>query len=162
MKIGFVATSILSLIVLLNACTKDRMPTLVELDNQLENSIQGKSPNGMLDFYVLPNENDLHLIPQDPKNPLTPQKVELGKLMYHDTGLGQDPIKEAGRGTYSCASCHVDRAVGVGGGSNIESTGEKFNCSSPSICVYVVDSRLNLHFIVCSVCCVVCCSFFCS
>ena len=110
MKIGFVATSILGLIVLLNACTKDRMPTLVELDNQLENSIQGKSPNGLLDFYVLPNENDLHLIPQDPKNPLTPQKVELGKLMYHDTGLGQDPIKEAGRGTYSCASCHVSEA----------------------------------------------------
>ena len=110
MKIGFVATSILGLIVLLNACTKDRMPTLVELDNQLENSIQRKSPNGMLDFYVLPNENDLHLIPQDPKNPLTPQKVELGKLMYHDTGLGQDPMKEAGRGTYSCASCHVSEA----------------------------------------------------
>ena len=110
MKIGFVATSILGLIVLLNACTKDRMPTLVELDNQLENSIQGKSPNGLLDFYVLPNENDLHLIPQDPKNPLTPQKVELGKLMYHDTGLGQDPMKEAGRGTYSCASCHVSEA----------------------------------------------------
>ena len=110
MKIGFVATSILVLIVLLNACTKDRMPTLVELDNQLENSIRGKSPNGTLDFYVLPNENDLHLIPQDPKNPLTPQKVELGKLMYHDTGLGQDPMKEAGRGTYSCASCHVSEA----------------------------------------------------
>jgi cytochrome c peroxidase len=110
MKIGFVATSILGLIVVLNACTKDRMPTLVELDNQLENSIQGKSPNGTLDFYVLPNENDLHLIPQDPKNPLTPQKVELGKLMYHDTGLGQDPMKEAGRGTYSCASCHVSEA----------------------------------------------------
>ena len=110
MKIGFVATSILGLIVLLNACTKDRMPTLVELDNQLENSIQGKSPNGTLDFYVLPNENYLHLIPQDPKNPLTPQKVELGKLMYHDTGLGQDPMKEAGRGTYSCASCHVSEA----------------------------------------------------
>ncbi|MEJ6808622.1 MAG: cytochrome c peroxidase [Saprospiraceae bacterium] len=110
MKIGFVATSVLGLIILLNACTKDRMPTLVELDNQLENSIQGKSPNGLLDFYVLPNENDLHLIPQDPKNPLTPQKVELGKLMYHDTGLGQDPMKEAGRGTYSCASCHVSEA----------------------------------------------------
>ena len=110
MKIGFVATSILGLIVVLNACTKDRMPTLVELDNQLENSIQGKSPNGTLDFYVLPNENDLHLIPHDPKNPLTPQKVELGKLMFHDTGLGQDPMKEAGRGTYSCASCHVSEA----------------------------------------------------
>ena len=110
MKIGFVAISILGLIVVLNACTKDRMPTLVELDNQLENSIQGKSPNGTLDFYVLPNENDLHLIPQDPKNPLTPQKVELGKLMFHDTGLGQDPMKEAGRGTYSCASCHVSEA----------------------------------------------------
>ena len=110
MKVVYVAISILGLIVVLNACTKDRMPTLVELDNQLETSIIEKSPNGTTDFYVLPNENDLHLIPQDPKNPLTPQKVELGKLMFFDTGLAQDAIKEAGLGTYSCATCHISEA----------------------------------------------------
>ena len=110
MKVVYVAISILILIVMLNACTKDRMPTLVELDNQLETSILEKSPNGTVDFYVLPNENDLHLIPQDPKNPLTPQKVELGKLMFFDTGLAQDAIKEDGLGTYSCATCHISEA----------------------------------------------------
>ena len=110
MKIRHVAISILSLLVVLNACTKDRMPTLVELDNQLELSIQGRSPNGTTEFYILPNENDLHLIPQDPKNPLTPQKVELGKLMFFDTGLAQDAVKEEGLGTYSCATCHISEA----------------------------------------------------
>ncbi len=132
MKIGYVATSILGLLVVLNACTKDRMPTLVELDNQLEASIQEKSPDGTLDFYVLPNENDLDLIPQDPKNPLTPQKVELGKLLFHDTGLGRGAVLEAGMETYSCSSCHISEAgfrpgnfQGIAdGGSNYGIAGE--------------------------------------
>lgn len=110
MKIRLAAIVTLGLIVLLNACTKDRMPTLVELDNQLESRISSASPDGTTDFYILPNENDLHLIPQDPKNPLTAEKVELGKLLFFDTGLAQDAVKEEGRGTYSCATCHLSEA----------------------------------------------------
>jgi len=110
MKIRLAAISIFALIVMLHACTKDRMPTLVELDNQLDERIRSASPDGTTDFYVLPNENDVHLIPQDPKNPLTAQKVELGKLMFFDTGLAQDPAKESGRGTYSCGTCHLSEA----------------------------------------------------
>ncbi len=132
MKIGYVTLSILCIIVLLNACTKDRMPTLVELDNQLESTIQGRSPNGTKDFYILPNENDLDLIPQDPMNPLTPQKVELGKLLFFDTGFAQSAIKEEGLGTYSCATCHLTEAgfrpgnfQGIAdGGSNYGIAGE--------------------------------------
>jgi len=132
MKIRLATFLIFGLIIFLHSCTKDRMPTLVELDNQLETKIRDASPNGTTEFYILPNENDLHLIPQDPKNPLTPQKVELGKLMYFDTGLGQDAVKEEGKGTYSCASCHISAAgfrpgnfQGIAdGGSNFGVAGE--------------------------------------
>jgi len=92
------------------SCTKDRMPTLVELDNQLRNLVTAASPSGSMDFYVLPSEKDLAEIPQDPKNPLTEEKVELGKFMFYDTGLAQDAMKPSGIGTYSCASCHIPEA----------------------------------------------------
>jgi len=91
------------------ACTKDRMPTLIELDNQLVQNIEGASPDGSLDYYVLP-QDDLEAIPQDSKNPLTRDKVELGKLMFYDTGLAMGALKEEGLGTYSCASCHIPEA----------------------------------------------------
>ncbi len=110
MKIRLAAFVTFGLLLVLHACTKDRMPTLVELDNQLESKIIAASPDGTTDFYVLPNENDWHLIPQDPKNTLSAEKVELGKLLFFDTGLAQDAVQESGKGTYSCASCHLSEA----------------------------------------------------
>ena len=92
------------------ACTKDKMPVLVELDNQLRNLVAASSPDGNLDFYVLPNENNFEVIPSDPKNPLTYEKVELGKLMFYDSGLAQSAVKPSGMGTYSCATCHIPEA----------------------------------------------------
>ncbi|NNF36192.1 MAG: cytochrome-c peroxidase [Saprospiraceae bacterium] len=102
----FIITGIVCLVM---ACTKDRMPTLIELDNQLSQNIEGASPDGTLDYYVLP-QDDLDAIPQDPKNPLTRDKVELGKFMFFDTGLAMGALKEEGLGTYSCASCHIPEA----------------------------------------------------
>jgi len=55
-------------------------------------------------FYRLPLS--LSEIPQDPNNPLTEEKVALGKLLFHETGLASNPKKEEGRFTYSCSSCH--------------------------------------------------------
>lgn len=86
------------------------MPTLIELDTELRQNIQAASPDGTLDFYKLPNEEDLANIPQDPKNPLTPEKIQLGKFFFFETGLGQDAVYEEGNGTYSCASCHIPSA----------------------------------------------------
>lgn len=54
----------------------------------------------------LPDADDLNAIPQDPRNPLTPAKVELGRLLFHETALAVNPVRPEGRGTYSCASCH--------------------------------------------------------
>lgn len=97
-------------IMMVSSCTKDRMSTLAELDVNLEQSIRAKSPDGTLDFYVLPDEADLAKIPQDPKNPLTPEKVQLGKLFYFETGLALDALYEDGLRTYSCATCHIPSA----------------------------------------------------
>jgi len=92
------------------SCTKDTMPSLIEIDTQLRNLVRLQSPTGSASFYTLPEEGDLASIPQDPKNPLTPEKVELGKMMFYETGLGQDAMKPSGLGTYSCATCHLPEA----------------------------------------------------
>ncbi|NNE26746.1 MAG: hypothetical protein HKN09_07875 [Saprospiraceae bacterium] len=101
---------ILLLLTFIWACTKDKMPSLIELDQELESLIKQASSTGSTDFYILPDENDLDSIPQDPKNPLTEVKVELGKFLFFDTGFAMDAVKESGMGTYSCASCHIPEA----------------------------------------------------
>lgn len=79
---------------------------------------------GDLDALKLPNSYDLGNIPSDPNNPLTEPKVILGKLLFHETGLAQNPTKSEGRGTYSCAACHhanagfqsgMQQGIGEGG-----------------------------------------------
>jgi cytochrome c peroxidase len=103
--------SMLSMLVFLSACRKDdddNIPTSV--DEQLEDALIASS-NGVGKFhYVLPSSTDFSSIPQDPKNPLTTEKVALGKLLYHETGLGISPMMNESAGQYSCASCHFASA----------------------------------------------------
>lgn len=106
-KIGIVFFTI---VIVVASCTKDRMPTLVELDNQLRNLVAASAPDNQLEFYLLPSESDLDQIPQDPKNPLTAEKVALGMNMFYDTGLARNAMKPSGMGTYSCATCHIPEA----------------------------------------------------
>lgn len=92
------------------ACTKDQMPLSIEFDNNLRSFLNESAETGHFSYYQLPSESDLENIPQDPLNPLTPEKVELGKLLFFETALAQDAMFEAGLGTYSCASCHIPEA----------------------------------------------------
>lgn len=77
-------------------------------------------------------ENSISNIPSDPKNPITEEKVILGKLLFHETGIALAPKKEKGTKTYSCASCHHVKAgfqsgmkQGIGeGGSGFGLMGE--------------------------------------
>lgn len=101
----FIATSIV-----LISCTKDQVPLESEYDNKLKDMVRSAAEDGTLDYYVLPDEDDLAAIPQDPLNPLTPEKVSLGKLMFYDTGLATESKFESGKLTYSCASCHLPTA----------------------------------------------------
>jgi cytochrome c peroxidase len=88
--------------------------------------------SGSLDYYILPESDDYTNIPADPSNPLTSEKVLLGKLLFHETGIGLEPKAEINKGTYSCASCHHSAAgfqsglkQGIGdGGSGFGLSGE--------------------------------------
>jgi cytochrome c peroxidase len=103
-----------------------------DLDAQLANLLEDASNGQGLDFFTMPASTDLAAIPQDPKNPLNEAKVELGRHLYHETGLAINPMKPEGEFTYSCASCHHSRAgfqagrkQGIGdGGTGFGLTGE--------------------------------------
>lgn len=78
---------------------------------------------GSLGHYILPASDDLNSIPQDPKNPLSRAKVQLGKLLFHETALATASKFDESMSTYSCASCHhaaggfqANLAQGIGDG----------------------------------------------
>ena len=92
-----------------------------DLDAQLRGAL---AEAGGAEAYRLPDADDLGAIPQDPRNPLTPEKVPLGRLLFHETALAVNARRPEGVGTYSCASCHhaaagfqagVPQGVGEGG-----------------------------------------------
>lgn len=102
---------LLGFIVFLSACAKDNdNPVIDTLDEELTAALLDAS-NGMgKSHFVLPQSNDFSNIPQDPKNILSPVKVTLGQLLYHDTGLGLGAKLDMGKGTFSCATCHFASA----------------------------------------------------
>jgi len=77
-----------------------------KLDAELEDVLSMSSDGEGLGFYTLPESNDYSTIPQDPRNPITAEKVELGKFLFHETALAMSPKIQGGQSTYSCASCH--------------------------------------------------------
>lgn len=100
---------------LLFSCTQERVPDNIDLDLELEALIataaKKADPNSDgMKFYILPDGSDLSEIPQDPLNPLTEAKVELGKMLFFETGLATNAKNASGMGTYSCGSCHVPEA----------------------------------------------------
>ncbi|MEM1320400.1 MAG: cytochrome c peroxidase [Bacteroidota bacterium] len=101
---------LLSISLLFNACKKDDDTTAEGLDGELEAALLTAADGKGVDFFQLPDSDDFANIPQDPKNPLTAQKVALGKLLYHETGLGISPELDIGKETFSCASCHFAAA----------------------------------------------------
>ena len=62
-----------------------------------------------IDFYLLPSSDDFENIPQDPMNPITAERVEVGKFIYHDTAFATEGVAIRAK-TWSCASCHNARA----------------------------------------------------
>lgn len=106
-KICFVLVSF----IIIASCTQDRMPELISLDLDLRDLVKKSSVTNDADFYILPDETDLDSIPQDrTNNPLTPEKVELGKFLFFETGFATDALYPSGVGTYSCGTCHIPEA----------------------------------------------------
>src|SRR4051794_31233596 len=120
---------LLACLVVLGACRKE--DEVRATDSVLSQEISDAVTLDKADF-ILPQSNDLASIPQDPQNPLTAEKVQLGQLLFHETKLGGNPKVASGIYTYSCASCHHAEAgfqsglaQGIGeGGIGFGLTGE--------------------------------------
>jgi len=114
-KTTIIASAALILGIAFISCTDTTLPGTNELDYELKEAIKASatiaSGSPEIEFYILPDENDLASIPQDINgNPLNAAKVELGKFLFFDTGIAVDALKPSGVGTYSCASCHIPKA----------------------------------------------------
>jgi cytochrome c peroxidase len=78
--------------------TSSGNPNLTELtDAQLRARLQP---------YILPDDGNFAALPQDPRNPLTPEKIKLGRLLFHDPALHAAPVVASEYGVTSCATCH--------------------------------------------------------
>lgn len=93
------------------------------LEGQVRAAIRAASGDRGLAAFRLPHSADLASIPQDPLNPLTPAKVALGQLLFHDTAFALNGRLNDNE-TWSCATCHhaaagfkagVRQGIGNGG-----------------------------------------------
>ncbi|WP_438710644.1 cytochrome-c peroxidase [Aquimarina muelleri] len=84
----------------------DYIPIGSGLDKELTTILTTVSEDKTLSYFILPESDDYLNIPQDPLNVITKEKVELGKLLLHETALGRKPKMTEMTATYSCASCH--------------------------------------------------------
>ena len=95
----------------------------IEARDNLLTLLDSTSTIGSYEEYILPASDDFDNIPQDPSNEITAEKVALGKLIYHETGITNGDIAGM-EGTFSCASCHsaqngfksgIRQGIGEGG-----------------------------------------------
>ncbi|MBC6995650.1 cytochrome c peroxidase [Neolewinella lacunae] len=110
---GLWICSLLVLAVLSASCVRDE--AVSTLDTELEKTLLRLSENGSLSYYMLPDGSNLAGIPAGIGNPLTPEKVELGKLLFHETALGRDALNPENLRTFSCSTCHVADAAFTAG-----------------------------------------------
>ncbi len=92
------------------SCNQDKIYINDKVDIQFEAALAKAAQDGDPSFFKLPETADFSAIPQDPLNPITNAKVELGKLLFFETGIANNPAYPNAKGTYSCATCHVPSA----------------------------------------------------
>ena len=140
---------ILSLGILMSSCKKEveetpigQNPDNTDYEAVLTQAILDASEGQGAFYYMLPDEIDLSSIPQDDNNQLTIAKIELGRLLFHESGLGLNPRMEGvTEEEYSCASCHhawagfqanLQQGIGEGGvGFGIAGEARTFNPDCP-------------------------------
>ncbi len=118
----YIYLGLLLSIIFLSSCQKEGSNESLQ-DNELENLLIATSNGQGRSYYELPESTNYDMIPQDPKNPITKEKVALGKLLFHETGIALNPKNPVSMGNYSCASCHfasagfqAGRVQGIGEG----------------------------------------------
>lgn len=91
-----------------SACTHD---PILSLDEQIDQRLATIATTGNASFFIFPESGNLEAIPnQEPTNPITFDKIKLGKLLFFETGLAQNPLNGEALETFSCASCHIPSA----------------------------------------------------
>lgn len=105
MKIKSIWALSLVLLLALPACRLDDQAEM-GLDRQLHHALELAADGKGVQHYVLPESHDYAAIPQDPRNPLTYKKVELGRLLFHESAMGVRPRVPGNEKKYSCSSCH--------------------------------------------------------
>ena len=94
---------ILSLVSLVSCVDDDHSEETEErLMQVLTEASNGVGPQ----YFQLPSSTDYDAIPQDPRNQITTEKVNLGQLLFHESSFGLEGKFPNSVGTYSCASCH--------------------------------------------------------
>ncbi len=87
------------------ACTHDAN---VNIDSQLIQLLNVNAIDGTYEHFIMPESNDYTNLPnQDVKNPITASKVQLGKLLFFETGIGLQPKYPVSMQAYSCSTCHI-------------------------------------------------------
>lgn len=95
-------------------------PSLSEQLNEQIVTATGTNVSALL----MPNSGDYQSIPSDPSNPLTEEKVALGKMLFHETAIATEGVHNTLTKTWSCSSCHhvaagfksgVVQGIGEGG-----------------------------------------------
>lgn len=99
---------LLPVIFAVSGCVRDA--AVSTLDTELERTLIRLSDNNSLNDYILPDGSNLAGIPAGIGNPLTEEKIELGKMLFYETALGRDAINPEQLRTFSCSTCHVPEA----------------------------------------------------
>lgn len=88
------------------SCNVRREDSDINLQMKLISTLRAVSPDGNIQFFILPESDDFKSIPQDSTNPITTEKVMLGQQLFFDPAISFNPKCTAAAGTFSCASCH--------------------------------------------------------
>ena len=134
----------LVLVIVLSSCQTENAnyeSYTSDLDDELITNLINASNGVGTSYYLLPDSDDFSRIPQDPLNPITAEKVALGKLLLHETALGGNPKMDEMNGQYTCATCHPvasgffsgrRQGIGEGGiGFGVNGEGRTFNTEMP-------------------------------
>ena len=102
--------SVVAITVLISACDDNDSSSGSDMEEslseQLANQLNSASGGTGIESLIFPDSDDFENIPQDPSNPLTAEKVALGRALYHETALATNGVNDSLAGTWSCASCH--------------------------------------------------------
>jgi len=102
---------LLILVILLSVrCSQDTIDYTAQLDATLKEAMQSYAPDGQYDYYLLPKGHQYKLIPQEPDNPLTSEKVKLGQMLFFESAFSTKAKYASGLYGYSCATCHIPEA----------------------------------------------------